>query len=51
MTIFKDKKKISSETGTQRQGYFKDNFNNPQILPQGSNFHGYTYSKNITIAT
>jgi hypothetical protein len=33
--IFKDEKKIQSETGTQRQGYFKDNFNKPQILPKG----------------
>jgi len=34
--IFKDEKKIQSEIGTQRQGYFKDNFNKPQILPKGS---------------
>jgi hypothetical protein len=33
--ILKDEKKIQSETGTQRQGYFKDNFNKPQILPKG----------------
>jgi hypothetical protein len=33
--IFKEEKKIESETGTQRQGYFKDNFNKPQILLKG----------------
>jgi hypothetical protein len=33
--ILKDEKKIQSGTGTQRQGYFKDNFNKPQILPKG----------------
>ncbi len=33
--IFKDEKTIQSETGTQRQAYFKDNFNKPQILPKG----------------
>jgi hypothetical protein len=33
--ILKDNKKIQSETRTQRQGYFKDNFNKPQILPKG----------------
>jgi hypothetical protein len=49
--IFKDEKKIQNETGTQRQDYFKDNFNKPQILPQGSSFHGYSYSNTITIAT
>jgi hypothetical protein len=29
------KKRLKSETVTQRQGYFKDNFNKPQILSKG----------------
>jgi hypothetical protein len=33
--IFKDEKKTQSETVTQRQGYFKDNFNKPEILSKG----------------
>jgi hypothetical protein len=33
--ILKDEKRIQSETGTQRRGYFKNNFNKTQILPKG----------------